>query len=218
MILGIQFSMSIIQLVPLLLNVIFLFQRFHFPLSVSVTHYTVVFILASMTRFYWELKTGKKRIILSWSDYLKRVLPTGNKEIIYLFLFWGHKTLVRFDHNLQSTIAAKMGWQFFYMGCFVTLLSAFWLLPILAPPPQTPPSPTNVVQTTIIILFCSYNIVQGGGRICEFQISLVNWRKCLRSGCGIENSQQFWPWLLVYIYDSFWLWSLHYVCSPLEIY
>ncbi|KAK3741164.1 hypothetical protein QZH41_011837, partial [Actinostola sp. cb2023] len=52
-------------------------KRFHFPLSVSVTHYTLVFLLASLTRYYWEFRSGKKRIILTWSDYLKRVLPTA---------------------------------------------------------------------------------------------------------------------------------------------
>ncbi|XP_031552512.1 solute carrier family 35 member C2-like [Actinia tenebrosa] len=52
-------------------------KRFHFPLSVSVTHYTMVFIMASFLRCYWEFRKGKKRIILSWSDYLKRVFPAA---------------------------------------------------------------------------------------------------------------------------------------------
>ncbi|XP_058971368.1 solute carrier family 35 member C2-like [Pocillopora verrucosa] len=54
-----------------------LLKRFHFPLSVSVVHYAMVFVIAAILRFLWELKTGKTRIILPWSVYLKRVLPTA---------------------------------------------------------------------------------------------------------------------------------------------
>lgn len=54
-----------------------LLQRFHFPLSVSVVHYAMVFVIAAVLRLLWELKTEKKRIILPWSVYIKRVLPTA---------------------------------------------------------------------------------------------------------------------------------------------
>lgn len=52
-------------------------QRFHFPLSVSVVHYAMVFVSTALLRLLWEIWTEKKRIILPWSLYLKRVLPTA---------------------------------------------------------------------------------------------------------------------------------------------
>ncbi|XP_044175209.1 solute carrier family 35 member C2-like isoform X2 [Acropora millepora] len=51
-------------------------QRFHFPLSVCVVHYAMVFVSTALLRLLWEIWTEKKRIILPWSLYLKRVLPT----------------------------------------------------------------------------------------------------------------------------------------------
>lgn len=54
-----------------------LLQRFHFPLSVSVVHYALVFVIAAVLRLLWEIKTGEQRIILPWSVYMKRVLPTA---------------------------------------------------------------------------------------------------------------------------------------------
>ncbi|EDO40549.1 predicted protein [Nematostella vectensis] len=52
-------------------------KRFHFPLSVSVVHYCMVFIISAILRRAWEFHKGKKRIILSWSIYIRRVLPTA---------------------------------------------------------------------------------------------------------------------------------------------
>ncbi|XP_068686038.1 solute carrier family 35 member C2-like isoform X1 [Montipora foliosa] len=52
-------------------------QRFHFPLSVSVVHCALVFVVLALLRLLWEMKTEKQRIILPWSVYLKRVLPTA---------------------------------------------------------------------------------------------------------------------------------------------
>ncbi|XP_078367610.1 solute carrier family 35 member C2-like [Oculina patagonica] len=54
-----------------------LLKRFHFPLSVSVVHYAMVFVIAAILRLLWEFKTEKRRIILPWSVYMKRVLPTA---------------------------------------------------------------------------------------------------------------------------------------------
>lgn len=54
-----------------------LLKRFHFPLSVTVVHYALVFIIAALLRLLWEVKTGKQRVVLPWSVYMKRVLPTA---------------------------------------------------------------------------------------------------------------------------------------------
>jgi len=56
-------------------------QRFHFPLSVSVVHYAMVFVSTALLRLLWEIWSEKKRIILPWSLYLKRVLPTGRLSV-----------------------------------------------------------------------------------------------------------------------------------------
>ena len=59
----------------------FFFQTFHFPLSVCVVHYAMVFVSTALLRLLWEIWTEKKRIILPWSLYLKRVLPTGRLSV-----------------------------------------------------------------------------------------------------------------------------------------
>ena len=59
----------------------FFFQRFHFPLSVSVVDYAMVFVSTALLRLLWEIWSEKKRIILPWSLYLKRVLPTGRLSV-----------------------------------------------------------------------------------------------------------------------------------------
>ena len=89
-----------------------LFQRFHFPLSVSVVHYAMVFVIAAILRFLWELKTGKTRIILPWSVYLKRVLPTGERWKILLIV-------------LKTSLQPQM-----FTSCLlrIVLPSIFWYL------------------------------------------------------------------------------------------
>lgn len=52
-------------------------KRFQFPLSISVVHYAVVFILTAITRRIWEFYSSEKRVILEWSVYIKRVGPTA---------------------------------------------------------------------------------------------------------------------------------------------
>ena len=71
-------------------------QRFHFPLSVSVVHYTAVFGLAAVVRWCWEFKVGKRRKILDWPVYFKRVLPTG-KNI---------RCLIQYDRCLLAIAAS----------------------------------------------------------------------------------------------------------------
>ncbi|XP_028410071.1 solute carrier family 35 member C2-like [Dendronephthya gigantea] len=52
-------------------------KRFHFPLFLSMVHYSIVFLLTAITRRIWEIRSNKKRILLEWSVYLKRVTPTA---------------------------------------------------------------------------------------------------------------------------------------------
>ena len=49
-------------------------------------HYAMIFIISAILRFLWELKTGKQRVILPWSVYMKRVLPTG-KNLVNVIIF-----------------------------------------------------------------------------------------------------------------------------------
>ncbi|CAB4012223.1 solute carrier family 35 member C2 isoform X1 [Paramuricea clavata] len=52
-------------------------KQFHFPLSLSMVHYSVVFLLTAITRRIWEIRSNKKRVLLEWSVYLKRVPATA---------------------------------------------------------------------------------------------------------------------------------------------
>ena len=53
------------------------FQSFRFPLFVSIVHYTVVFALAALVRLVMEVIKKKKRVIISWGPYFKRIFPPG---------------------------------------------------------------------------------------------------------------------------------------------
>ncbi|XP_064640979.1 solute carrier family 35 member C2-like isoform X2 [Lineus longissimus] len=50
---------------------------FRFPLSITIFHLFIKFLLALLCRTIWELKTGKERILLSWDLYVRKVAPTG---------------------------------------------------------------------------------------------------------------------------------------------
>ena len=64
-------------LVVSIFRLFFTFQWFNFPLSVTVVHFSMVFVMAAAARLIWECKTQEKRVILSWPVYMKRVFPTG---------------------------------------------------------------------------------------------------------------------------------------------
>ena len=55
-----------------------LFQRFRFPLSITMVHLTTKFIIASVVRWCLYRRSGKERIVLPWSLYVKCILPPGN--------------------------------------------------------------------------------------------------------------------------------------------
>ncbi|XP_046841723.1 solute carrier family 35 member C2-like [Xenia sp. Carnegie-2017] len=52
-------------------------KKLHFPLTLSMVHYSVVFVVVALIRKIWEIRTNKKRIMLKWSVYLVRVTPTA---------------------------------------------------------------------------------------------------------------------------------------------
>ncbi|XP_077982646.1 solute carrier family 35 member C2-like isoform X1 [Glandiceps talaboti] len=54
-----------------------MFSNFHFPLTVTIYHLVLKFILAYIVRLITWCITKKKPLTLGWSIYLKRVAPTG---------------------------------------------------------------------------------------------------------------------------------------------
>ncbi|XP_033626386.1 solute carrier family 35 member C2-like [Asterias rubens] len=54
-----------------------MFKGFRFPLSVTVVHLTVKFIIASIVRTCLKCCNKRKNIILPWSVYMRKVVPTG---------------------------------------------------------------------------------------------------------------------------------------------
>ncbi|KAG8538890.1 hypothetical protein GDO81_021832, partial [Engystomops pustulosus] len=53
-----------------------LLKKFHFPLFMTLVHLLMIFILSSLSRTLMTCVSGRARVILSWSDYLKKVAPT----------------------------------------------------------------------------------------------------------------------------------------------
>ena len=56
---------------------LFLFQHFKIPLSLTMAHLVVKFILAGICRSVLELCTKTERICLPWDLNIKKIAPTG---------------------------------------------------------------------------------------------------------------------------------------------
>ncbi|KAL5022679.1 hypothetical protein ScPMuIL_001834 [Solemya velum] len=52
-------------------------RHFKFPISFTICHLVIKFILASLVRKLIECKKQEARVMLSWPVYLKRLAPTG---------------------------------------------------------------------------------------------------------------------------------------------
>uniref|UniRef100_A0A3Q3X6C0 Solute carrier family 35 member C2 n=1 Tax=Mola mola TaxID=94237 RepID=A0A3Q3X6C0_MOLML len=54
-----------------------LMKDFHYPLFMTLVHIAMIFCLSALTRRILQCCTGKARIVLSWTDYLRKVAPTA---------------------------------------------------------------------------------------------------------------------------------------------
>ena len=52
-------------------------QGYPFPLSITMIHLIVKFIIAWIVRKLVSLVTGKPPLVLGWKEYLKNILPVG---------------------------------------------------------------------------------------------------------------------------------------------
>ena len=73
------------------------FQGFRYPLFMTLVHLTVNFCLSALTRRAMQCWTGKPRILLSWSDYLHKVAPTGEIWEFYLTVQRAAQSMRRTD-------------------------------------------------------------------------------------------------------------------------
>ncbi|XP_069507305.1 solute carrier family 35 member C2 isoform X2 [Ambystoma mexicanum] len=54
-----------------------LLKSFHFPLFMTLVHLVQIFILSTVSRAVMQCYTKRSRVVLTWSDYLKKVAPTA---------------------------------------------------------------------------------------------------------------------------------------------
>ncbi|XP_068120496.1 solute carrier family 35 member C2 isoform X2 [Hyperolius riggenbachi] len=54
-----------------------LLKRFHLPLFMTLVHLLMIFIMSALSRALMTCYSGRARVILPWSDYLKKVAPTA---------------------------------------------------------------------------------------------------------------------------------------------
>ncbi|XP_037540963.1 solute carrier family 35 member C2 isoform X2 [Nematolebias whitei] len=54
-----------------------LMKGFHYPLFMTLVHLAVNFCLSALTRWAMQRWTGKPRVVLKWTDYLRKVAPTA---------------------------------------------------------------------------------------------------------------------------------------------
>ncbi|XP_064610471.1 solute carrier family 35 member C2-like [Liolophura sinensis] len=52
-------------------------HHFTFPLSITMTHLVVKFMLAGVVRVLLECKSKTERVTLPWGEYIKKIAPTG---------------------------------------------------------------------------------------------------------------------------------------------
>nr|XP_057907330.1 solute carrier family 35 member C2 isoform X2 [Doryrhamphus excisus] len=52
-------------------------KAFHYPLFMTLVHLAINFCLSALTRRAIQCWTGKTGVLLSWTDYLRRVAPTA---------------------------------------------------------------------------------------------------------------------------------------------
>lgn len=52
-------------------------KSFHFPLFMTMLHLAVIFLFSALSRALVQCSSHRARVVLSWTDYLRRVAPTG---------------------------------------------------------------------------------------------------------------------------------------------
>ncbi|XP_037667736.1 solute carrier family 35 member C2 isoform X1 [Choloepus didactylus] len=53
-------------------------KSFHFPLFMTMLHLAVIFLFSALSRALVQCSSHRARVVLSWTDYLRRVAPTGD--------------------------------------------------------------------------------------------------------------------------------------------
>lgn len=56
-------------------------QSFHFPLFMTMLHLAVIFLFSALSRALVQCSSHRARVVLSWTDYLRRVAPTGGSSV-----------------------------------------------------------------------------------------------------------------------------------------
>ncbi|CAH2302169.1 solute carrier family 35 member C2 isoform X1 [Pelobates cultripes] len=54
-----------------------LLKGFHFPLFMTMVHLLMIFVLSAISREIVKCYSGRTRVTLSWTNYLKKVAPTA---------------------------------------------------------------------------------------------------------------------------------------------
>ncbi|XP_036178484.1 solute carrier family 35 member C2 isoform X5 [Myotis myotis] len=52
-------------------------KSFHFPLFMTMLHLAVIFLFSALSRALVQCSSHRTRVVLSWTDYLRRVAPTA---------------------------------------------------------------------------------------------------------------------------------------------
>ncbi|XP_004687497.1 PREDICTED: solute carrier family 35 member C2 [Condylura cristata] len=52
-------------------------KSFHFPLFMTMLHLAVIFLFSALSRALVQCSSHRARVVLSWTDYLRKVAPTA---------------------------------------------------------------------------------------------------------------------------------------------
>ncbi|XP_075384784.1 solute carrier family 35 member C2 isoform X3 [Tenrec ecaudatus] len=52
-------------------------KSFHFPLFMTMLHLAVIFLFSALSRALVQCSSHRARVVLTWTDYLRRVAPTA---------------------------------------------------------------------------------------------------------------------------------------------
>ncbi|XP_040907762.1 solute carrier family 35 member C2 [Toxotes jaculatrix] len=108
-----------------------LMKGFHYPLFMTLVHLAINFSLSALTRRVMQSRTGKPRIILSWTEYLLKVAPTAVATALDIGLSNWSFLFITISLYTMTKSSAVLFILFFSLVCKLEEPNPFLILVVL---------------------------------------------------------------------------------------
>lgn len=91
--------------------------KYRFPLTISLVHFIVIFLMAAFCRKVWELYKNEKRIVLEWDVFIRRIVPSaiaGSLDIGFSNWSIMLSTVSLYTMAKSSTILCVLAFSIFF--------------------------------------------------------------------------------------------------------